>query len=262
MTGSTLGAGRERPTTVPDVDVLDDVNDEVWPVLEQLARAMRGTDAELAPTLDAIVHTAVESIGPADYAGLVLVASRSLEPVAIAGEPVLVLDQWQRDHGSARASTQRSSSSSVHIPDTRCEAAMGRLLRPGRVARSPEHALPAAPGRPGPARHAEPVRRPRRTRSARSTNGWRRCSPPTRRSPWPKPDDWSTSGMALNIRQMIGQATGILMERHRLTAEAAFGHAVDGLAEHEPQAGRHRRTSHRDRGAARPHHPFLAGPSG
>ena len=42
--------------------VLDDVNDEVWPVLEQVARAVRVTDAELVPTLDAILRTAVEIV--------------------------------------------------------------------------------------------------------------------------------------------------------------------------------------------------------
>ena len=60
---------------------------------------MRRDDAELAPTLDAIIRAGVDTIGPADYAGLVMFRNKSVEAVATAGEPVTRLDEWQRMGG-------------------------------------------------------------------------------------------------------------------------------------------------------------------
>ena len=55
---------------------------------------------------------------------------------------------------------------------------------------------------------------------------------------------------AVANRDLIGQAKGILMERHRVTADDAFARAGPGLAGYEPQAQRGGQATGRDRAAA------------
>ena len=49
------------------------VEEDVWSLFEQLARALRHQPMGLQATLDAIVADAVTTIEPASYAGLILV---------------------------------------------------------------------------------------------------------------------------------------------------------------------------------------------
>ena len=65
-----------------------------WSVLEQLARALRVPEADLQGTLDAMARTAVETIGPAKYAGVNLYDHGKFVPQAVAGDP---------PHGAGRA---------------------------------------------------------------------------------------------------------------------------------------------------------------
>jgi hypothetical protein len=53
--------------------------------LEILARALHVKDAELQPTLDAIVASAVSMLAPARYAGLTTFTRGELIPMASAG---------------------------------------------------------------------------------------------------------------------------------------------------------------------------------
>jgi GAF domain-containing protein len=74
--------------------------DDVWSLLEQLARALRRQPMGLQPTLDAIVSDAVSTIEPAQYAGLILVKSGVLTPQATLGDPPHELDLLQRHLGT------------------------------------------------------------------------------------------------------------------------------------------------------------------
>ena len=118
---------------------------------------MRVTDAELAPTLDAIVRTAVETIGPADYAGLVLVVSKSIEPVVTTGEPVRILDEWQQSQSMGPCVEAAEQQQPVTIRDTRSEQRWDGFGARAAVARRAEHGLPSALRRSGATRHPEPV---------------------------------------------------------------------------------------------------------
>ena len=78
---------------------LDDLGDDTGPALVQLARALHLKDAGLQPTLDAIIAHAVDTIGPAEHAGLILVLRGRLVPQASLGEPPHRLDQLQQETG-------------------------------------------------------------------------------------------------------------------------------------------------------------------
>ncbi len=205
--------------------LLDDVDDQVWPVLEQLARAMRVPDAELAPTLDGIVRTAVDTIGPADYAGLVLVISKTIKPVVVAGEPVRILDEWQQDQGFGPCVDAAEQQQLVTVEDTRSEqrwdgfgaraAALGvrsMICLPLYVGREQLGSLSLYSTRSGAfTRQHERLAALFATHAALALAEARRLE---------------HVRVALKSRQLTGQATGILMERHRLTGDAAFTRLV------------------------------------
>jgi GAF domain-containing protein len=208
-----------------DASVLDDVDDELWPVLEQLARSMRVSDAELDPTLDAIVRTAVETIGPAEYAGLILVVSKSIEPLVTTGEPVRALDEWQQIQSIGPCIEAAEQQEPVMIRDTRAElrwdgfgpraAAIGVLSMiclPLYVGQERLGTLSLYSGRAGAFnRQHQKLAALFATHAALALAEARRLS---------------HIRTALKSRQLTGQATGILMERHRLTGEAAFAQLV------------------------------------
>ena len=79
---------------------LEDLDDDIGPALIQLARALHVKEAELQPTLDAIIVQAVTTIEPAEYAGLILVIKGRLVPQATLGAPPHVLDLWQQRTGT------------------------------------------------------------------------------------------------------------------------------------------------------------------
>lgn len=79
---------------------LEDLDDETGPALVQLARALHLKDADLQATLDAIIAHAVDTIDPAEHAGLILVLRGRLVPQATLGEPPHVLDLLQRENGT------------------------------------------------------------------------------------------------------------------------------------------------------------------
>jgi GAF domain-containing protein len=233
MTKSVLDVTRSNALAVTDAvlneavvsDVWDDVDDQVWPVLEQLARAMRVSDAELDPTLTAVVGMAVDTIGPADYAGLVLVISKAVEPMVVAGEPVRILDEWQQLEKIGPCIDAAEQQQLVTIPDTRSEqrwegfgaraasvGVLSMICLPLYVGRERLGSLSLYSGRPGAfTQQHERVAALFATHAALALAEARRLE---------------HVRTALSSRQLIGQATGILMERHRLTADAAFSQLV------------------------------------
>ena len=86
--------------TISATNPLEELDDDLWPFLGQLARALHVKNAELQPTLDAIVANAVETIAPAEHAGLILLISGRLVPQAVVGEPPLLLDLLQQKTGT------------------------------------------------------------------------------------------------------------------------------------------------------------------
>jgi GAF domain-containing protein len=87
--------------------------------LEIMARALRVKNAELQPTLDAIASTAVTMLNPARYAALTVLSRGELIPRASTGEPPLLLDRLQQRLGDGPCINAAKHQSAFRIEDTR-----------------------------------------------------------------------------------------------------------------------------------------------
>jgi GAF domain-containing protein len=203
-----------------DLD-LDGLGDGTVRSLDILARALHVKNAELEPTLHAIVSTAVGTLSAAQHAGLIIVSRGELVPQATTGRPPQLLDQLQqklKDGPCLRAAVQQSlvqvddMSRENRWPGFAAEAeklgVCSMLCVPlrvherclGTLSLYSEH-VTAFTG------SDERITRLFATLAAIALAEAQRT------------DQLST---ALSNRDVIGQAKGILMERHRLTPEEAF----------------------------------------
>jgi GAF domain-containing protein len=89
--------------------------------LEILARALHVKNAELEPTLQAIASAAVAMLSPARYAGLTVFARGELIPRATVGEPPLVLDRLQQKLGDGPCINAAKFQAVFRIEDTHAE---------------------------------------------------------------------------------------------------------------------------------------------
>ena len=87
--------------------------------LEILARALHVKDAELQPTLQAIVSAAVSMLSPAQHAGLTIFSRGELIPRAATGEPPLLLDHLQQKLGDGPCINAAKHQCVFRIEDTR-----------------------------------------------------------------------------------------------------------------------------------------------
>lgn len=78
-------------------DDLSHVISEAFPAIEVLARALHVRDAQLQPTLDAIVANAAAAHPAARDAGLILLSSGKMIPQATTGRAPQVLDMVQQE---------------------------------------------------------------------------------------------------------------------------------------------------------------------
>ena len=199
----------------------DDFAVETLQSLDVLARALAVKDAALQPTLDAIVEAAVKAVPAAFHAGLILVVRGEMEPQATTGKPPHELDQLQKRVDSGPCIDAARDQQVYRIDDT------------GSESRWPEFCTAAVPfdvssmlciplwidertlgtlslysdQRYGFGSQDEPIAALFATLSAIALTGAQRA------------DQLRT---AMRNRDVIGQAKGILMERHRVTAEGAF----------------------------------------
>ncbi len=204
-----------------------------WSVLERLGRALHVPEAGLQPTLDAIARTAVETIGPARYAGVNLYEAGKFEPQAVAGEPPLTLDVLQQQTGTGPCIDSSRDQITVRVDDMTGErrwpkyaqlalslgvASMlcvplyvdDRRLGSVSLYAADQAAFTLAD---------EYVARLFATQAALALAEAHRAEQLRR---------------ALANRDAIGQAKGILMERHRITANEAF----KLLSEHSQRVNR------------------------
>jgi len=200
---------------------LDGLSDQAFRSLDILARALHVKNAELEPALQAIVDTAVGTLGTAQHAGLITVSRGLLVPQATTGRPPQLLDQLQQKLSDGPCITAAVQQAPVRIVDMSRESrwqefaveaeALGvcsMLCVPlqvheqclGTLSLYSEH-ISAFTG------HEERVTALFATLAAIALAEAQRT------------DQLHT---ALGNRDIIGQAKGILMERHRVTADAAF----------------------------------------
>jgi GAF domain-containing protein len=204
-----------------------------WSVLERLGRALHVPEAGLQATLDAIARTAVETIGPADYAGVNLYEHGEFVPQAVAGEPPLTLDVLQRDTGVGPCIDSSRDQITIRVGDMTTETrwpeyvklalplgVISMLCVPLYVDRQRLGSVSLyATERAAFSLADEYVARLFATQAALALAETHRAG---------------QMRQALVNRDVIGQAKGILMERHRITADEAF--AI--LSERSQQANR------------------------
>ena len=190
--------------------------------LEIMARALHVKNAELQSTLEAIASTAVAMLSPARYAALTVLSRGELIPRASTGEPPLLLDRLQQRLGDGPCVDAAKHQSVFRIEDT-CEdqrwprfCAEAAQLKVRSMLCVPlwidERGLGAlslyadqAAAFGGP---HERVATLLATFAALAMADAQRAE---------------QMNAALANRDVIGQAKGILMERHGVTADAAFG---------------------------------------
>jgi GAF domain-containing protein len=189
--------------------------------LARLARTVRGKDGDLGLTLDAVVATAVEVVEPARFASINLMLKGKFSPQAALGQPPHVLDRLQLRLGAGPCIEASTSQSVIHVADTRTDGRWPRyekcaaqlqvlsmLCAPLWVDEQRVGSLSLYAVEPD-AFDARDLRLAEllAVHAALAL---------------------SDAGRAEKLREaaanrdIIGQAKGVLMERHQLTAAAAF----------------------------------------
>jgi GAF domain-containing protein len=190
-------------------------------VLEQLARALRVPEADLQGTLDAMARTAVETIGPAKYAGVNLYDHGKFVPQAVAGDPPIVLDVLQQQTGTGPCIDSSRDQVTIRVDNMATETRWPRyaeralalgvasmLCVPLSVAEQQLGSVSLyASDRAAFTLADEYVARLFASQAALALAEAHRAD---------------QMRQALSSRDVIGQAKGILMERHRITADEAF----------------------------------------
>jgi GAF domain-containing protein len=192
-----------------------------WSVLEQIARALRVPEAGLQATLDAMARTAVETIGPAKYAGVNLYEQGKFVPQAVVGEPPLILDVLQQETGTGPCIDSSRDQVTIRVDDIATEtrwpkyteralalSVASMLCVPLSVNEQQLGSVSLyATDRAGFTLADEYVARLFASQAALALAEAHRAD---------------QMRQALSSRDVIGQAKGILMERHRITADEAF----------------------------------------
>jgi GAF domain-containing protein len=190
--------------------------------LDILARALHVKNAELQPTLDAIVSTATRMLSPARYAGLTVFSRGELTPRASTGEAPLLLDRLQQQLGDGPCISAARHQTVVRIEDT------------GRDERWPQFSAEAARLNVR-SILCVPLWIDERSLGALSlyadqvaafTDLHERVTSLLATFAALALAEAQRTGQlhdALDNRDVIGQAKGILMERHGITADVAFG---------------------------------------
>jgi GAF domain-containing protein len=205
-----------------DQQNLMDVTGRSAESLEIMARALHVKNAGLEPTLEAIVDTTVTMLSPARYAGLIVLARGELIPRASTGEPPLLLDRLQQRLGDGPCIDAAKHQSVFRIDDTTAD-----LRWPGfcpEAARLNVRSMLCVPlwiderGLGALSLYADQA-------AAFSDLHERVTVLLATFAALALAEAQRADQMhdALSNRDVIGQAKGILMERHRVSADAAFG---------------------------------------
>lgn len=95
-----------------------DVDEDRWSSLARIGRLLHVREGDLQLTLDAVVATAVELIEPAAYASVNLVVKGRFVPQSALGAPPHALDEVQQRLGTGPCMTASTTQSTVWLPDT------------------------------------------------------------------------------------------------------------------------------------------------
>ena len=209
---------------MPEVSEQREVDEAVAQIagsVEVLARALHVRDAQLQPTLDAIVSAAASTLNAGRDAGLILLEHGRLVPQATSGRAPLYLDLQQRQAGEGPCIEAARQQAVIRIDDTRSDPrwagfmaeavkydVLSLLCIPLWVDERCLGTLSLYAGEPAAFTDLdERITTMFATMAALALADAQRAE---------------QMRAAVVSRDLIGQAKGILMERHRITADAAF----------------------------------------
>ena len=216
-----LPAERNDMPQVSEQRDIDEVIAQAVSTMEVLARALHVRDAQLQPTLDAIVSAAASALNAGRDAGLILLERGKLVPQAVTGRAPLHLDLQQQQAGEGPCIEAARRQVVLRIDDTRSDPRW-----PGFMAQAREHGvlsqlcIPLWVDERGLGTLSLYAGDP----SAFSDLDERITTMFATLAALALADALRAEQMRAAVvnRDLIGQAKGILMERHRITADAAF----------------------------------------
>ena len=198
-----------------------DPNDLAWTTLERMVRELHAAATGLQATLDAVLAHAVATVEPARDAGLILLVGGALTPQATTGAAPHELDVFQQETGVGPCLDAAREQTVVRVEDLAAETRW-----PGFGSRSLElgvRSMLCVPLWVGGAQLGtlslySPVPHAFTDRDLQLT-GLFAANAALALAGAQRAEQFSA---AVQSRDVIGQAKGILMERRRLTADDAF----------------------------------------
>jgi GAF domain-containing protein len=205
------------PANGPDA-VADDGR---WEPLEAFGRGLHAAGRGLRATLDAILLTAADTIGGTDFVGVNVLRGDVFEPQAVLGEAPNALDSLQQQTGTGPCIDSSREQQLIRVDDMLLETRWPRYVE---LARSLDvGAMLCVPLWVDELRLGS-ISLYSRTAHAFGLHEERMASLLAVHAAVALAGAQRTENLTLALanRDVIGQAKGILMERHRITADAAF----------------------------------------
>lgn len=195
---------------------------ETLAAVEIIARAIHVKDAQLEPVLDAIITNAVAAHPTADDAGLILLQGGQLVPQATTGRPPQILDLRQQETGEGPCLDAASKQTLISLTDTADDprwpefCAAAHACGVGSMLCAPLWVHDQCLGALTLYSHQTAAFGPADIQLVRLFTALAALALA----------EAQRAGQlrgAIGNRDLIGQAKGILMERGKIDAEAAFG---------------------------------------
>ena len=121
--------GAKSPAVLPSLDGLEVLDDATFGALHVLCRALRVEDSNLTGTLEAILGSVTSAVPSADHAGLNLLERGRFEPQATYGAAPPPLDALQQRTGTGPCIDCSRDQVTVELRDTRTETRWPEFAR-------------------------------------------------------------------------------------------------------------------------------------
>ncbi len=211
----------DATTELPDSDAIEELDLATWSALDSLSRALHVKEADLGRTLDAILGAATRVVSEAGAASINLLVKGKFEPQAALGDAPHQLDQLQVASGVGPCVDASREQTTIRVDDF---AAERRWVDYAQLAlRLGVRSMLCVP------LWVDDVRVGSLSLYGSSAQAFGEQAPNlaglfATHAALALADAQRTEHLrqALINRDVIGQAKGILMERHRLTPDQAF----------------------------------------
>ena len=225
-----MAAPHEDPTAAPhedptaafaDVAALLDLDDTQFDTLKVLGRALHVNEADLGQTLEAILRSATSVIRCADHAGVNLLVRDRLEPQATLGSAPPRLDALQQRSGVGPCFDASREQCVITVADMACESRWPEFA--STAVELEVHSMLCVPLWVD-ERRLGSVSLYSATTQAFDAAAVQLADLYATHAAVALADAQRTDQLrrAMASRDVIGQAKGVLMERHRITGDEAF----------------------------------------